>query len=647
MQYNRFHSYLFIFVFLTLLISCDDSSVIEVRSPDNSISLEVWEENGFLFYQISKDEQPVLLKSNLGLKRRDSDFSKQLKISSIGEITTYTDSYRMYQGKQRNIVYLANQLIIGAKNADENNINLQFRVSDDGVVFRYLFPEQDKEVRFIEEEITSFQFDSSTVSWIQPMSVAKTGWEHSNPSYEEPYLHEVSVGTVSPLGEGFVYPALFKTGNDYVLITESGLERSHAGTRLLPFKNGYKVGMPQEKEVFTDGRLLPHNSLPWHTQWRVIAVGGLTDIVESTLGTDVAQPAIELDTSLIQPGYASWSWALLKDNSVNYDTTRLYIDYAASMNWQYCLIDVNWDTRIGEKGIRELVSYAASKDVGLLLWYNSAGEWNTTPYHPKSKLLTHEDRRKEFAWLKEMGIRGVKVDFFGGDGQSMIAYYHDILKDAAEAGLLVNFHGATLPRGWHRTYPNLMTMESVRGFEFITFFQETADDAPRHCALIPFTRNVFDPMDFTPMAFSEIPNIQKRTFDGFELALATLFQSGIQHFAETPFGIKDVPEFVNEYLQNLPAVWDETRLIDGYPGKYVILGRRSGNQWFVSGINAKEENLQLDVKKISIIGDVKGKAIKDGENGGLIEFDFKSGEFQKDIIIKSNGGFVMKLNALE
>jgi alpha-glucosidase len=313
------------------------------------------------------------------------------------------------------------------------------------------------------------------------------------------------------------------------------------------------------------------------------------------------------------------------------------------MNWKYCLVDADWDTRIGIEKVKELVAYANVRGIGLLLWYNSAGDWNTTPYHPRSMLLTHEQRIKEFGMLKEMGIKGVKIDFFGGDGQSMIKYYHEILRDAAQFELLVNFHGATLPRGWHRTYPHLLTMEAIKGFEFITFGQENADQEATHAAMLPFTRNAFDPMDFTPMCFSEIPGIQRKTTNGFELALPTLFLSGIQHLAEIPSGMAAVPAYVKEYLSELPAQWEDTKFIDGFPGKLVVLARKSGDFWYVTGINGEALDKQLELD-LSFMRGANGFMISDGAaHPEFSQNEISIGDQPIPVSLKANGGFVMKL----
>jgi hypothetical protein len=435
---------------------------------------------------------------------------------------------------------------------------------------------------------------------------------------------------------------LFNANEAWVLITETGLQENYCGSRLVynDTQKAMQVTFPQKEEIFSNGALNPESQLPWYTPWRVITIGSLKTITESTLGTDLADSAVPMDTSFIKSGLSSWSWVLLKDDSVNFDTTLQFIDYASSMNWPYCLIDADWDTRIGDAKMKELVAHAKEKNVKLLVWYNSSGPWNGTEYHPKSKLLTHDDRVKEFSRMNELGIAGIKVDFFGGDGQSMIAYYHEMLKDAAAHQLMINLHGATLPRGWQRTYPNLLTTEAVKGQEYITFFQEIADLQPSHCAMLPFARNVFDPMDFTPMVLDSIPNIKRKTTPAFELALPVLFLSGIQHIAETPVGMDKMPKSVVDYLKDIPTNWDDSKFIDGYPGKYIVMARKKDNMWHIVGVNGQITPKEIEID-LSFVTNESGYVILENEKG------FQQLPVSKKIKLKvtmeSNGGFVVKI----
>lgn len=619
-------------------------------SPDKKVCVRFFIQDQRAWYEVSLAGKKVLGKSQLGLILEDTDLSTGLGLVEVSGLLPVSDSYYTRNAKKSNINYIARKKVFKLKNGDGNQLDVIFQVSNDGVAFRYYLPDSPLGMRKIKEEITSYHFLKDTKGWLQPMADAKTGWEHTNPSYEEYYEKEIPVGKSSPNKAGWVFPALFKSAeNVWVLLSEAGLERNYCASRLRQDSPGgeYRIGFPQEPERFSlNEARLPESKLPWYTPWRIIVVGSLKVLNESTLGTDLAVPAAIQDTSYLFPGKAAWSWGLYKDDSTTYDAQKRFINYASDMKWEYNLIDASWDEKIGYEKMRELAAYAKSKNVGLLLWYNSAGDWNTVKLSPKDKLLSKESRNKEFSILKDMGVKGVKIDFFGGDGQSMIAYYIDILEDAAKYGLMVNFHGCTLPRGWQRTYPNLMTMESVKGLEFITFEQANADEEASHATTLPFTRNVFDPMDFTPMVLHEIPGIVRKTTSTFELALPVVFLSGIQHFGETPEGMALMPKYVKTYLQDLPTSWDDTKFIGGYPGKYFVVARRSGKSWFISGINAENHMHKLTIDLSFIKTPLKGYVITDGENGN--KFSHTSISLQKpnvfEMIMKPNGGFSAVLN---
>lgn len=612
-----------------------------LTSPDGHIAVTVSAApGGTLSYAVARDGKPVILPSPLGLQLQGADLRAKLVIVSTSAVKPVRDSYELATGKKRRITYAAREQVYTVRNAKGQAMDIAFRVSNDGVAFRYLVRDPSLPHKKFVAESTGFNFDRSARAWLQPMAVAQTGWSNTNPSYEEHYQREIAVGARSPTPAGWVFPALFRTGDTWVALTEANMDGSFHASRLDADSPGgrYRLAPPAAAEVFTGGGLLAASKGELVTPWRIIALGSLKTLVESTLGTDLAAPAIPFEKARIQPGHASWSWAILKDDGTVFDIQKKFIDYAADMRWEYTLVDADWDRRIGDAKMRELVAYGAKKDIGILVWYNSSGDWNKTPYTPKSALLTREARSREFAKLRGMGVKGVKIDFFGGDGQSMIAYYVDILEDAARAGLLVNFHGATLPRGWSRTYPNLMTVEAVRGFEFTTFEQADQDAVAPHAAMLPFTRNLFDPMDFTPTVFGDIPKIQRKTRNGFELAESVLFLSGIQHFAETPEGMATAPAYVKGFLQDLPRGWDETRFVDGYPGRHVVIARRAGKSWYVAGLNADDSDKPLELD-LSFIGKASGNLITDGEGERAFTQSPLKGGKQK-ISIKAHGGFV-------
>ncbi len=616
-----------------------------LTSPDHHISVRLQATaGGGLAYSISRDGKPVLLASDLGLQLQGADLARGLTLTATSRARPVSDQYQMAVGKKSSISYHANEQTYSVRNAQQQAMDIVFRVSNDGVAFRYVVAEPSLPHKKLIQERTTFALPSTAKAWLQPIAVAQTGWNRTNPSYEEHYQMDIPVGTASPSPAGWVFPALFKSGDNWVAISEAGMDGSFQGSRLAPESVGgkYSIGNPMDVEIYPGRGLLAEVDGTLTSPWRLLALGSLNTVTNSTLGTDLAAPAIAFDKQLVKPGHASWSWALMKDDATVYDVQKKFIDYAADMHWDYTLIDADWDRKIGYEKIKELVDYAATKQVGILLWYNSSGLWNGTEYSPKGQLLTHEQRVSEFKRLHDMGVKGVKIDFFNGDAQSMIAYYVSILRDAADAGLLVNFHGATLPRGWTRTWPNLMTMEAVRGMEFTTFEQTDEDKMPTHAAMLPFARNLFDPMDFTPMVFGDIPKIKRSSSNGFELATSVLYISGIQHFAEIPEGMATVPAYVKSFLQELPRSWDDSRLVAGYPGRYAVIARRSGNTWYIAGINATNADKAFALD-LSFVGAKQGVIIGDGS--AEREFSQRSIAAGKKVAvtIKPHGGFVIKL----
>lgn len=624
-------------------------SEMKVPSPDGKlVAIVRLSAEGSAQYWIERDGAKVLQESKLGVVREDADFTRGLEWISTTAREAVNDRYEMLTSKRRLNTYRANRQSFQLKAKSGQRLDIIFQVSDDGVGFRYRFPEASNTVHRIKTEATSFNFLPGTLAWLQPLAAAKTGFGETNPSYEETYERQIAVGTRSPTGAGWAYPALFRSDQTWLLISETALGRNYAGTRLDNEwrSTEYTVRFPEVLEHFQNGPVAPKSTLPWLTPWRLIVIGDLRTIAESTLGTDLADaPQASAKVPEPGPGKASWSWPLMGDDHTNYDTSKRFIDYAAEMGWKYTLIDALWDTQIGDEKMKELVDYARSKNVSILAWYNSAGDWNTAPQTPRGLLLTREDRLREFKRMKEMGVVGLKVDFWPGDGQSAIAYYHDMLEDSAKAGLLMNFHGSTLPRGWHRTYPHLMTMEAIKGLEFVTFDQKNAEDEPTHAAMLPFTRNVFEPMDFTPVVLDRIRNIERRTSSAFELALSVLFTSGIQHYAEIPEGMAKAPIYVRDFMKAVPSVWDDVKFIDASPGEYVVIARRAGKVWYVAGINAQRSarEVRIDLRELAARG---GTVITDGADAK--SFTQRNVDAKQNPIvtltIAPRGGFVLTTN---
>ena len=439
---------------------------------------------------------------------------------------------------------------------------------------------------------------------------------------------------------------LFCTGDRsrWALLTEAGLDTSYCGCHLAPKASDgvYRIQFPDEAEGNHVGRVEPSWMLPWATPWRVIVVGdSVGDIVESTLVMDVSPASVVKDTSWIKPGRASWSWLFDHDSPQDCTKLKAWVDLAAQMGWEYSLVDANW-TQMKNGTIHDLLAYAKSKGVGLLFWYNSGGPHNSVSEKPRGLMDDRDIRREEFRLLKKWGVQGVKVDFFQSDKQNIIQLYQDILQDAAQAQIMVNFHGCTLPRGWSRTYPHLMSMESVRGEECYSFDQKFTTEAPVHNVTLPFTRNAVGPMDYTPVMFADNVYPHLTTYS-HELALSVVFESGWLHFADGVKPYIDLPEAPKTFLQHVPVAWDETRFLAGEPGQYVVLARRSGNQWYLGGLNGENAGRDIDMA-LSFLGQSRCTmtVIEDGKAARTFDNETKAVTSQDHLEVRllPYGGFV-------
>lgn len=629
--------------------SAVQDTVAHVSSPDDQIEVHVYlDAADRLTYAILLDGEPLLDPSPLGLATTMGRWTDSLEVQSVGETERVEDHYRLHHGKCSSCRYEAQRRVVRLKSEAGRVLAVVFQVANDGVAFRYRIPKQggiDRTTAY--REGTGFQFAEGTTSWLMPMHDPADGWQHTFPAYEGHYEKDVPVGRPSPTGVGWAFPGLFRKPDvGWALVTEAGLDGSYHASRMEARSDGlYRVAGPEPGEGTGRGDPVASSfDLPFSSPWRLVIVGSsLAPIVESSLVMDVSPPS-QLDTTdFVEPGTVAWSWLPLKDESIVPEVQRRFIDMAAEYGFEYTLVDNWWDQQIGYDGVEALVEYADKKGVGLFLWYNSNGSFNTAPQTPQDRMYRAEARQAEFQRLEEMGVRGVKVDFFGGDKQSVVQLYLDIFRDAAEHGLMVNVHGSTLPRGWRRTYPSFMTSEAVRGYEYITFSQEDADRAPEHATVLPFTRNVVGPMDFTPtMLTDSVGASARRTSDAFDLAMAVVFESGLQHLGVTPQSLAEQPRSVQTFLGHLPAAWDEIRFLDGHPGRYVVLARRTGNSWYLAGLNGDDEartvHLSLDFLKAGS----SGTLITDGTTPREVEERSVTIPPTKSVTVEleAQGGFV-------
>lgn len=504
--------------------------------------------------------------------------------------------YQMLSGKRLHCKNEANEYRLE---------NLVLRLYNDGAAFRYEY--NLKENSDIPAEHTAYIIPENTKRWMQQWTDAYEALFPLTTSYKTTPV--ASFSAISKSAEGWNnrwgYPSLIEAQDGvFALISEANIEKTQSASCLYNDKEVYRV-VADENNAKVSGA--------WHTPWRVVITGQLKDIVESTLVTDVADENKLEDTSWIKPGVVSWIYWAYNHGSNDYNIIKKYVDMAAKLKLPYVLIDAEWDTMKGGKSIEDAVKYALSKDVKPIIWYNSSVGWVDGAPTPKYRLNKAEDREKEFAWCEKIGVAGVKIDFFSGDNLKNMEYCIDLLESAARHHLLVNFHGATIPRGWQRTYPNLMSTEGVYGAEWYNNVPTFTTKAACHNATLPFTRNVIGPMDYTPCAFSDSqhPHI---TTNAHELALTVLYESALQHLADKPESYYAQPQSVQDFFGSLPTVWDETRFISGYPGESVVIARRSKNTWYVAGINGSDiaRTIPLSLSKLNIPASAKIQAFCDG-----------------------------------
>ena len=576
---------------------------VSVNGPDGKLQLTVScpSANGEVSYAVTYNGKQMLESSPLGMETNVGDFYRGLQLKEH-KVTALDTVYEQSRIKASHIHYRANELLCSFVNGEGKNVQITFRVSNNDVAFRYTLPrEQGKGSVTVNSERTGFRFPSQTTTFLCPQSDAMIGWKRTKPSYEEEYKADAPMNERSGYGHGYTFPCLFKVGDDgWVLLSETGVDSRYCGSRLSDWDNGvYRIAFPMPEENNGNGTVSPAFSLPGSTPWRTVTVGEtLKPIVETTVPWDVVEPRYTT-THDYKPGRGTWSWILWQDGSINYDDQVRYVDLAAAMGYEYVLIDNWWDNNIGRDRMEQFIKYARSKGVEVFLWYSSSGYWNDIEQSPVNRMDNSIARKQEMRWLQSLGVKGIKVDFFGGDKQETLRLYEEILSDADDHGLMVIFHGCTLPRGWERMYPNYVGSEAVLASENLVFSQHFCDNEAFNATLHPFIRNAVGCMEFGGVFLNKRLNRSndggtiRRTTDIFQLATAVLFQNPIQNFALAPNNLTDAPQICLDFMKQVPTTWDETRFIDGYPGRYIVLARRHGNTWYIAAVNATAEPLKL------------------------------------------------------
>ena len=655
---------------LLLSALCAQANNYTVTSPDGKLAVNVECKEGKAFYTVNYDGKQMFGASALGLVANYGDFSQNLTMGACKNSKKHL-AYKMTRIKKEKIEKDASEATIGFLNSKKDSMTLHLHVSNNDIAYKYemIRPKKDnpKSV-IIYNEVSGFNFPSQTTTFLCPQITPMTGWERTKPSYEEEYTPDAPMNVKSQFGVGYTFPCLFKVGNDgWVLVSETGVSSAYPGCRLSDYEpgKGYTVAFPQKGENNGIGSEFAGIPLPGETPWRTITVGSsLAPIVETTIPYDVVEPLYEASQTY-KPSRYTWSWLIWQDNSINYDDQVKMVDVAAAQGYEAILVDNWWDKQIGRKRIEELSKYAKSKKVSLMLWYNSNGFENDAPQTPRQIMNNSIARKKEMAWMKKIGVVGIKVDFFGGDKQETMKLYEDILSDANDYGLEVIFHGCTMPRGWERMYPNYVSSEAALASENVFFTDYHAKKEAFEMTMHPFSRNAVASFDWGGVMMNKYfskdnkSRHQRYTSDVFEMATAITNQSSVNCICLYPNNLQDVPQWELDWLKNVPTAWEDTKFIAGYPTKYAVVARKSSvengsgaaltaGRWFVGGLNATDKPLALTLdlpmfagKTVTYITDQPKK--KGEKFFTSVKKTLKVGKDGKaKVVIQPNGGIIIE-----
>ena len=601
---------------LLLAALCAQANNYTVKSPDGKLQVNVECEGGKVSYTIDYDGKQMLTRSALGLVANYGDFSQNLTMGKLTDMGVEHVAYDESRIKKAHVEKDVVEAYIGFLNEKKDSMTLHLHVSNNDMAYRYelIRPKKDnpKSV-IIYKEVSGFNFPQQTTTFLCPQITPMTGWKRTKPSYEEEYTPDAPMNVKSQFGVGYTFPCLFKVGEDgWTLVSETGVTSGYPGSRLSDYdpEHGYTIAFPQKGENNGIGSEYAGIPLPGETPWRTITIGKtLAPIVETTIPFDVVAPLYEPSINY-KPARYTWSWLIWQDNSVNYDDQIKMIDVAAAQGYEAVLVDGCWDTQIGYGRIEELSKYAQSKGVKLMLWYNSNGFENDAPQTPRQVMNNSIARKRDMAWMKKIGVCGIKVDFFGGDKQETMKLYEDILSDANDYGLEVIFHGCTMPRGWERMYPNYVASEAALASENVYFTDYHAKKEAFEMTMHPFSRNAVGSFDWGGVMMNKYMSRdnksrhQRFTSDVFEMATAITNQSSVNCVCLYPNNLEDVPQWELDWLKAVPTAWEDVKFIAGYPTQYAVVARKassangstaqkSNGKWFVGGLNATDKPLTL------------------------------------------------------
>lgn len=627
----------------------EKSEEAKLFSPDSTAVVTISDIDGLPYYSLSYKGETFIKDSPIGIVTDLGDFSRDITIKEISEAKPVNGSYKMRNTKKSDISFNGNEYTVVFGNDTTDLFKMEWHIQNNDAAFRYvIIPHGETRVARVFEETTRFNFPDETTSFLSEQMDAMGGWMRTAPSYEKHHMADAPMEDGLKAEDGFVFPSLFRIGDKgWLQLSETGVGSNYSASHLKYKGNGgYQYVFPDEKEFNGNGTSQPGVSLPGYSPWRTITFGeDLAPLAETTIQFDLVEPLYEPSREY-QYGKGTWSWIIFDDWATIYPIQEDYVNFSKELGYQTVLVDGKWDTQIGYDSIAILAAEAAKKDIGLFLWYNSNGYWNDSPQTPRDVMNNSIRRKKEMKWMQENGIRGIKVDFMGSDKQQAMQLYEDILSDANDHGLMVIFHGSTLPRGWEKMYPNFVASESVRASENLRFEQREDEMEAYSATFHPVSRNAVASMDFGGSTLNRYYNpenkpgaSERKTSDVFALATAVMFQSPVQHFALARSGVETAPEWAVEFMKDVPTTWEDIRWIEGYPGKNAAMARKHGNKWYVVGINAQDENFSFNIPSVLLENSGEITVYTDDNNlkGEKLNTDKDN---LPEIKIPKNGAFV-------
>jgi len=621
-------------------------SDLAVASPNGKVTAKVMkDEQGRFFYTSSHNGTVVLQASKLGLKTGSSDLTTGLSYTAGTATTEYVnDSYELITGSSSTASDEYNELKFELKDTANNSVYIYIRAYDDGIAYRY---------EMLGTVGTTEKVNSEASEFVLP-TAQTTVWAGSpNNTYEFEFTKR-SMASVKNSTQDLSTPLLasVNNGNQWVLLTEGNVFNeadpycasyftTTNGERNIKMKFGNKQTSALTMSYLKD----ENNNYSWHTPWRVaIITDNLNDLTISTLVSDVNPKSVIADTSWIKTGKVAWSWwSSSGDDPIKYDVQKDYIDFAADNGWDYVCLDYGWCLweNYSEK-IADLVQYAEAKGVSIMLWYgvNNTGHTAAGAY-PKYSLLTEAKIKEQFEWAHSIGVKGVKVDYYESDTQTTMKQMYLCADIAARNEIAVLFHGNTMPGGEERTYPNILSYEAVYGAEY---YKWRAEPTVENCLTYLFTRNVAGSMDFTPPA-TQVANINATA--GFQLAETVVFESGLQHFAQSIYVYEDYAAL--PFLNDVSVTWDESKLLDGYPGEYNAVARKSGDDWYIGAMSLDSRDVSYALDFLEAGEAYTAYIFKDNANGTDIELEqiLVTSDSTLNYSLLANGGLAVKISKNE